>query len=415
MKILVVTHYFWPESFRINDLVRAWKDLGHDVTIVTGLPNYPAGSLFEGYSWRGPYREEYLDAPVRRMPVLTRGPNRGARLVLNYLSFVLSGVILLPFLARGRYDITFVYAPSPITQCLPAIWLRWLRGTPVVFWVQDLWPDTLVSTGAVRSERILRAVGWLSRWIYRHCDLVLPSSEGFLGPIRRVCPEVKDLRVLPNWADAFYRPASVDSDAPERRELPAGFTIIFAGNLGSAQSLGTVLDAADILRSEDVHWVFIGDGNQRALLEAAVLERRLGGRVRFLGWKPGEAMPRYLNCADALLVSLRRDASFAVTVPAKLQSSLAIGRPILAALEGEGARVVRESGAGVVVEQESGEALAAGALSLLRAGTSAREEMGRRGRDYAMQHFDRDTLVARLDVWLRAVVEERREDTDSRR
>jgi glycosyltransferase involved in cell wall biosynthesis len=349
------------------------------------------------------------------MPVLTRGPNRGARLFLNYLAFVLSGLALLPLLARGRYDVTFVYAPSPITQCIPAIWLRWLRGIPVAFWVQDLWPDTLVATGAVRSPVVLRMVGALSRWIYRHCDLVLATSHGFLRPIRVVCPEVSHLQVLPNWADAFYRPDPVERDAPERRELPTGFTIMFAGNLGSAQSLGTVLDAAEILRGQDVHWVFVGDGNQRASLEAGVEERRLGSHIRFLGWKPGEAMPRYLNCADALLVSLRRDESFALTIPAKLQSSLAVGRPVLAALEGEGARVVHESGAGVVVEQESGEALAAGALSLLRAGAAGREEMGRRGRDYAMKHFDRDTLVARLDEWLHAVVEERREDTDSRR
>ncbi len=408
MKILVVTQYFWPESFRINDLVRAWTDAGHEVTVLTGLPNYPAGRLFDGYRWTGPYRQAWEGALVRRLPIVTRGPHRGLRLMVNYASFVVSGVVLGPWLARDRYDVTFVYAPSPITSCIPAIALRWLRGTPVVFWVQDLWPDNLTAIGAVRSPAVLRVLTSLSRWIYRGCDLVLAQSQAFIQPIRRVCPEVRDLRVLPNWADGFYQPLVIESDAPERAECPAGFTVVFAGNLGSAQALGTAVEAAALLRDEGVHWVFIGDGNQRASLEAQVQQRGLGGSVRFLGWRPGESMPRYLSLASVLLVSLRRDVSFASTVPAKVQSALAVGRPILGALEGEGARIVRESGAGIVVEQESAEALAAGVRALAAMDPDQRDEMGRRGRAYALTHFDRDTLVSQLDGWLRALVKETR-------
>ena len=407
MKILLVTQYFWPESFRINDLVKAWTDLGHDVTVLAGLPNYPAGKLFPGYTWRGPYRERYQGADVRRVPLIPRGANRGARLALNYLSFVLAGIGVGPFVARGRFDVAFVYAPSPITICIPAIWFKFLRGTPIAFWVQDLWPDNLTAIGAVKSPRILRAVTALSRWIYRHCDVVLVQSAAFIGPIRRVCPEVKKLRVLPNWADDFYQPQTVEADAPERREFPDGFTIVFGGNLGSAQALGTVLDAAALVAGEGVHWVFIGDGNQRVVLEEHCRARGLESVVTFLGWRPSEAMPRYLALADVLLVSLKRDESFASTIPAKLQSSLAVGRPILAALEGEGARIVSDSGAGVVVEPENAEALAAGARAMLAAGREGREAMGRNGRAYSARHFDRDTLVAELDGWLRELVEAR--------
>jgi colanic acid biosynthesis glycosyl transferase WcaI len=408
MKILVVTQYFWPESFRINDLVRAWVERGHDVTVLAGLPNYPAGRLFEGYTWRGPYVQVWEGAQVCRVPILTRGPYRGARLILNYLSFVVSGVVLGPWIVHGHHDVTFVYAPSPITICVPAIWLRWLRRTPVVFWVQDLWPDNLAATGAVRSGRVLAAVESMCRWIYRHCDLVLAQSQAFLPPIRRVCPDLRDLRVLPNWADGFYVPVDVEVDAPERREFPSGFTVVFAGNLGSSQALEHAIEAAALLRDEGVHWVFIGDGNQRATLEAQARALDLGSCVRFLGWRPGESMPRYLSLAGALLVSLRRDESFASTVPAKVQSSLAMGRPILAALDGEGARIVRESGAGLVVGQEDSQALADGVRALLRMDAAEREAMGRRGRAYALAHFDRDRLVAQLDGWLGAVVEESR-------
>lgn len=408
LRILVVTQYFWPESFRINDLVQAWTAQGHHVTVIAGLPNYPAGRLFRGYSWRGPFVETWSGASVRRVPIVTRGPRRGVRLVINYLSFVISGVIAGPFVARGHHDVTFVYAPSPITICIPAIWLRWLRNIPVVFWVQDLWPDNLTAIGAVRSPRVLRAVEWLSRWIYRHCDLVLAQSQAFLPAIRRVCPDVGALRVLPNWADGFYRPVEVEPGAAERQEFPVGFTVVFAGNLGSAQALGSVIDAAALLRDDDVHWVFIGDGNQRGPLEALVRQRGLEACVRFLGWRPGEAMPRYLSLADVLLISLRRDDSFASTVPAKVQTSLAMGRPILAALDGEGARIVRDSDAGLVVGQEDPVALAEGVRRLRAMSPTAREEMGRRGRAYALAHFDRDTLVAELNGWLRAIVEGQR-------
>ncbi len=408
MKILVVSQYFSPESFRINDLVRAWTDRGHEVTVLTGLPNYPAGRLFKGYGWRGPWREKREGAEVRRVPIVTRGSRRGLRLLLNYASFVVAGVVFGSLMLRDRYDVSFAYAPSPITICLPAIWLRWLRGIPVVFWVQDLWPDNLVAIGAVRPGRITRAVERLARWIYHRCDLVLGQSAAFVPAIRRVCPDVRDVRVLPNWADDFYRPTTVPDDAPERREWPRGFTVVFAGNLAYAQALDAVIDAADLLRDRDVVWVFIGDGNQRAHLEERAGELGLQEKVRFLGWKPAEAMPTYLSLADVLLVSLRRDPAFASTVPAKVQSSLAMGRPVLAALEGEGARIVEESGAGVVVEQESGQALADGVRRLMAMEPAQRAEMGQRGRRYAVEQFDREMLIARLDGWMREITERAR-------
>jgi glycosyltransferase involved in cell wall biosynthesis len=188
--------------------------------------------------------------------------------------------------------------------------------------------------------------------------------------------------------------------------LPPGFTIVYAGNIGSAQGLGIVLDAAEQLRGEDIHWMFIGDGNDRQRLEADTARRGLGDVVRFLGWRPNEAMPRYLSIAGALLISLRRGGGFAPTIPAKVQSSLAMGRPILAALEGEGARVIQESGAGAVVEPENAAALAAAARALREAGAAARDAMGRNGCDYARRRFDRDTLIGQLDRWLRDLAEE---------
>ena len=404
MRILLITQYFWPEPFRINDLVAAWRAEQHDVTVLTGLPNYPAGRLYHGYSMLGPYRETYEAARVRRLPVLTRGPRRGFRLVLNYFCFVILGVLLGPLVARRRYDVVFVYAPSPVTQCIPAITLKFLKRSPVVLWLQDLWPDTLVSVGALRADSSpFRLISRLCRWIYRHCDLVLVQSAALVDGVRRVCPEVPNLKVLVNWADDFYRPQTVEADAPERREVPSGFTIMFAGNLGSSQALEIAIAAAEILRDEGVRWVFIGDGNQREFLEHERRARGLDNVVSLLGSRPAAAMPRYLSLADALLVSLRPDPAFASTVPAKLQSSLAVGRPVLAALDGEGARIVREAEAGVVVAQDDAKALADGARMLLRAQPADRARMGANGRKYAAEHFDRSRLVAQLDQWMRDI------------
>lgn len=404
MRILVLTQYFWPESFRINDLVLAWRELGHTVHVLTGLPNYPAGTFYPGYSLRGPYRQEYSGATLRRLPIFPRGPRRGLQLALNYLSFICSATLLAPFLVRQPYDVIFVYAPSPVTQCIPAIWLKRWRRVPLVLWLQDLWPDTLVAVGAIGSPRVLGLFTALTRWIYRNCDLILVQSPAFLDGVRRVCPDVRGLGVLMNWADDFYQPTVVERDAPERQELPPGFVILFAGNLGSAQSLETVIEAADRLRHEPVSWVFIGDGNQRARLETEQRSRGLDGVIRFLGWRPPEAMPRYLALADALLVSLRRNPTLSSTIPAKLQTSLAVGRPVLAALDGEGARIVRDADAGIVVEPDDPQSLANGALALLRAGPAERARLGDNARAYAARHFGRDRLVADLDRWLRELV-----------
>jgi len=405
VRILVVSQYFRPESFRVNDLAAVLVERGHAVTVLTGLPNYPGGKLYPGYSWRGPYRESFAGYEVRRVPLLPRGDGGGLRLALNYLSFAVMGCLLGPWLLRGRFDVVFVHAPSPITACLPALWLKLWRRLPVVLWVQDLWPESLAAAGAVRSSLLLGAVGRLVRAIYRRCDLVLGQSEAFVGAIRARSAESR-VAALPNWAEDFYRPLALDADAPERAEMPAGFTLLFAGNLGAAQSLETILAAAQRLRDEPVHWAFLGDGRRREWLEAEVRARGLQDRVRLLGWRPAERVPRYLALAGGLLVTLRREPIFEATVPTKVQSSLAAGRPVLAALDGEPARILAESGGALVVPAEDGEGLAAAALRLLRMDAGERDAMGARCRGYAERHFDRELLVTRLEDWMRELVEE---------
>jgi len=398
MRILVVTQYFWPESFRVNDLALGLKERGHAVAVLTGLPNYPTGRFFPGYGFFTPSSEEFNGLPVYRVPLIPRGSGQRWRLALNYFSFAIFASLLAPVHCRGAFDLIFVFEPSPITVGIPAMMLKKFKRAPIMFWVQDLWPESLSATGAIRSELLLHWVAKLVRFIYERCDRILVQSEGFIPSVTALGADPQRVAYFPNWAETIYRPVATAEDAPERKEVPAGFCVMFAGNIGAAQSFETILEAATLLRQhQDIHWVVVGDGHRRAWVEGQILERGLKQSVHLLGPRPAEVMPRYFALADALLVTLKCDPIFALTIPSKVQSYLACAKPILAALDGEGARVVRESGAGIVCPAEDAKALAESVLRLSRMSPQERAAMGQKGRTYFEANFEREKLLDRLE------------------
>jgi colanic acid biosynthesis glycosyl transferase WcaI len=388
VKLLVLTQYFWPENFRINDVVEGLAGRGHEVTVYTALPNYPAGKFFEGYGFFGPYRETRSGAVIRRVPILPRGGGGSARLALNYLSHAFMASVAAPFL-KGSYDAILVYEPSPMTIGIPARVLRALTGAPLVFWVQDLWPESLSATGAVRSRAALSLVDRLIKWIYRGCDRVLVQSEAFIPSVEAHGVPKERIRYLPNSAESFYRKMSI-----ERKE---GFQVLYAGNIGAAQDFPTILAAAERVR--DVQWLIVGDGRLRPWVESEVRKRGLSN-VRLLGQRPGEEMPRLFAQADVLLATLRREPIFAYTIPSKIQSYLACGRPVIAAMEGEGGRIVRSAGAGWAVPPEDPDALAEAVRAASRASRSELDAMGNRGEAWFREHFEREKLLSRLEGFL---------------
>src|SRR2546430_7360433 len=222
MKLLILSQYFWPENFRINDVVEGLTERGHAVTVYTGLPNYPGGRYFAGYGFLGPLRERYKAAEVRRAPLIARGDGSGVRLALNFLSHALFATLLAPWLARGRFDAILVYEPSPMTIGIPARALRALKRAPLLFWVQDLWPESLSATGAVKSRALLGLVDRLIKWIYRGCDRVLVQSEAFIPSVEAHGVPRSRIRYLPNSAENFYRRLQPSAQNAEARELPAG-------------------------------------------------------------------------------------------------------------------------------------------------------------------------------------------------
>jgi colanic acid biosynthesis glycosyl transferase WcaI len=408
MKLLVVTQYFHPENFRINDLVEGMVARGHEVTVLTGLPNYPSGRWHAGYrALLGPWRERLFGATVIRVPMVARGNSAGWRLALNYLSFALMGATLGALRARGRYDAIFVFEPSPVTVGIPAAACRALTGAPVLFWVLDLWPESVVAAGGLRARWALGPVEALTRWIYRRCDRVLAQSRAFFGPLERQGVDAARLRYFPSWAESVYRPvdraqaARSNGEAPVAPVLPAGFKVLFAGNIGVAQDFPTILAAAERLRDRpDIQWLVAGDGRMRAWVQEEVKRRGLDRTVRLLGSLPMEEMPGLFARVDALLVTLRNEPIFALTIPGKIQSYLACGRPVIAALEGEGAEVIRRARAGIACGAEDPVALAEAVRQLAALPEAERDAIGERGRACYLAQFDREQAFRQLERWI---------------
>jgi glycosyltransferase involved in cell wall biosynthesis len=403
MKILVVSQYFWPEGFRINDLVRSLIERDIEVDVLTGKPNYPEGKIYEGYKASGCMTESWCGANVFRVPLYPRGENNAIKLALNYISFIISGIFFGPWLLRKqKYDVVFVYGLSPILLAIPAVLIAWLKRKKLIVWVQDLWPQSLAATGYIKSNFLLRCVEVVVRWIYRRTDLLLVQSRAFEGAVSALAPG-KTIVYYPNSVDSsFANMIDINNKQPAIEALETGFPVVFAGNIGAAQAVECIVEAASILQEvTDIRFVVFGNGSKWLWVKDQIVKRGLAN-IYLAGRFPIEAMPGYLQKAKVLLVSLSDQPIFALTVPNKIQAYMASGRPIVASLNGEGARLVVESGAGIASPAEDPEALAKAILSLYQMSAEQRRQIGENGKAYYRKHFDHeilvDQLIAHLDV-----------------
>jgi glycosyltransferase involved in cell wall biosynthesis len=394
MRILIVTQYFWPESFPINEIAKSLATRGHEVDILTGKPNYPLGKVFEGYTAWGFLRENRGELEITRIPLKPRG-NNAMGLAINYLSFVVSGLLFAPILLRRKKaDVIFVYAPSPILQALPALLLGLLKKCPVVLWVQDLWPESLSATGYVPNRIVLSLVSKVVRFIYKHSDLILVQSQAFIAPVRALADDTP-IEYHPNSVNSSFT-LSEHENTPEVEGLDGGFSILFAGNIGQAQAVKVIVEAAFLLKDyNDIRFVIIGEGSARCWMLEQAAQRGLNN-INLPGRFPLESMPGLLKKASGLLVTLADREIFAATVPSKVQAYMAAGRPIIACLNGEGARLVEDADAGYATPAEDANALARTVLELYRETPERRDEMGDNGRNYYQKHFDHENQVDKL-------------------
>lgn len=401
MRLLIFSQYFWPETFGINGLVQTLAERGQKLAVLTGKPNYPEGRIFQGYTACGIQQECHGGVDVVRVPLIPRGSQSSLRLALNYLSFILSAYIFAPFALRGRrFDLVFVYAPSPLLQALPAIFLAWLKRAPLVVWVQDLWPESLAATGFIRNKYVLKTVEIAVRYIYRHSESILIQSEAFRAPVSNMVRDTSKIHYFPNSADAppFQPDTMVSGSMVDElaSAIRSSFSVVFTGNVGTAQSVETIIEAADRLRGlPDIRFFVVGSGSRWDWLAGEIQRKNLNNIV-LTGRLPASAMPAILSAASVLLATLSDAPIFAYTIPSKVQAYLAAGRPVIVCMNGEGARVLGEACAGIACNAGDSVALAEAVLQLQALTPQERAQMGENGRRYFSEHYESGKLAGQL-------------------
>jgi glycosyltransferase involved in cell wall biosynthesis len=375
---------------------------GHQVTVITGFPNHPFGELYDGYRMRPWQWEEIRGVRVLRLPLFPDHSLSSIRRALNYGTFALSASTLgMLHSLNLKVDVVYVYLP-PLTVSLPAVMLSWLLRAPIVYWITDLWPESLSATDADLGSRSYRFVRGLGNWAYARANIICVNSPGFeRNLIDKGLPE-DQIEVVLDWADEdLFFPTKPDEDLAQTFGLKDKFNIIYGGNLGTVQRLDTVIQAAKKLSEiEDIQFVFIGDGTEEERLKRHVSEQRVEN-VRFIPRQPMEQIHRFFALADVLLVHLKDDPVFRMQIPSKIIAYLACGRPILCAVPGAASAVVRESDAGVVCPSEDPEAMAECVRQLYTMPKAKREAFGERGRQIYLHNYTREVQVSRVEEILK--------------
>lgn len=405
MRLLIVSQYFWPETFIINDLARLLHARGIEVTVLTGKPNYPGGDVHEGYRAGGVQRECYEGIEIIRMPLVPRGQNSRVRLVLNYLSFLAAASTVGPFSLRGRaFDAVLVYGVSPLLQALSGVVLSSIKKAPLVVWVQDLWPESLSATGYIANRAVLKMVSAVVRSIYRSAAMILIQSAAFRARVEALCDNPNKIVYYPNLYQAPPTDAATAGNSELADALRRKFSVVFAGNIGTAQDPETILQAARLLKSvENIRIVLVGSGSREKWLAESVTDEGLENLV-LAGRVPSSHIPHIFEAASALLVTLAPQPIFGLTIPSRVQAYLAAGRPVVGALDGEPARIIAEARAGICVPAGNAEALAGAILQLHAMSDVERDTMGERGKAYFERNFAPDKLTTDLITLLEGAI-----------
>jgi colanic acid biosynthesis glycosyl transferase WcaI len=404
LRILVFTQWYSPEPQKVvSDIPETLLEMGYDVTVLTGLPNYPSGKLYPGYRVRLLQSEVINGVKVIRVPLYADHSTSAMRRVLNFVSFMLAATLLGPWVAP-RFDVMHVVHP-PITVGLPAWVITRLRRKPFTMEIQDMWPETLAVTGMVNNQWALRLVGMFAQWVYGAADAIRVISPGFKNNLIEKGVPAHKVHVISNWVDTdFYRPVAPDPEQARQLGLAGRFNIMYAGTIGLAQNIGVVLDAAERLRDlPQVQFVLVGDGLELETLRAAAAERSLSN-VLFLGRYPADAMPALYALADVLMIHLRDSPLYRITIPHKTFTYLASRKPILAAMQGDVANVVQSLGAGLCCPPSDPVALADAVRALYAMPQDERDAMGRNGERAAREQFGKHQLVGQIATMLEATV-----------
>lgn len=398
--ILVISQYFYPEQFRINDICKEWVKKGYKVTVITGIPNYPQGKYYEGYGLLKKRREIYEGVQIVRLPIIPRGKT-SFMLALNYFSFVISGYAWKIF-TKIKADYVFIFEVSPMTQALPGVWYAKKRKIPCYIYVQDLWPENIEIITGIRNKFIIGAIGKMVDYIYSNCTKIFTTSKSFIKVIsKRGVPNEK-MEFWPQYAEDFYKPMSKIS-VPE---IPndGTFNIIFAGNIGKAQGLDILPKAALILKKYSlkykIRFNIVGDGRYKNELIKLVNEYKVNDMFNFIPKQAATRIPDFMAANDAALICLTDSPLFAMTIPAKLQSYMACGIPIIASANGEIYDIITEANAGMCGPAGNAEQLANIIAKMSSMNKNELKQMGINAKNYYDNNFNKNMLLNRFDKYL---------------
>lgn len=386
--ILVLSQYFHPEPFRINDMCMEWVKRGYKVTVLTGIPNYPQGKFYEGYGYTKRRKEIWNGIEIIRIPLIPRG-NNAIGMICNYLSFVISGFFWKIF-SSVKADYVFMFEVSPMTQALVGVWYAKKHKVPCYLYVQDLWPENVEIVTGIHSKLILGPIGKMVDYIYQNCDRIFATSESFVKEIvKRGVPE-KKVEFWPQYAEEFYKPY------PKKDKLEnEKFIITFTGNIGYAQGLSILPEVAEILKEKSCNVLFkiVGDGRYKEEFVYEIEKRNVLEMFELVGRKPAEEIPNILAESDAAFLSFMDNPLFSKTIPAKLQSYMACGMPIIASATGETKSIIEDATCGICCSIGDSEALAIGINELMQEEKRIIAEMGDNSRKYFEEHFAKQRLM----------------------
>ena len=409
MKICIFTNHFYPEDFKVNDISFELAKLGHDITVLTAIPDYPKGKFYEGYSLLKRRHEIINGVNVIRLPIIPRGKGGAIRLVLNYISYYFCLSIFTFFHSfRDKYDKIFVHLTSPFFIGVCARKMSKRQKIPLIFWVLDLWPESLISAGGISNPLIIKPQIKMVQKVYNQCSKILISSKGFEKSICEKGDYKDKLIYFPNWAEDVRCDGVGDFEIktiePFASNNQDDFVVLFAGNIGEAQNLDAVLEACKLLKEErNIKFVFVGDGRRKNSLEQFVKENNLQETVFFIGRYPIQTMPVFMNAADILMFSLKDELCFNLTVPAKVQFYMSQGKPILAMINGDGAVLVKESECGITVNAGDFESLSNAIKMLSEMPKSKLAQLGINGKKYYEDNFTKQQRIKQLNELLKKI------------
>lgn len=398
-RILIVGQHYWPETFRISDIAEGLVERGYEVEVLCGTPNYPAGKFFDGYGFFKKKTEIHNGVKITRVPEIPRGNNSNFRIFINFISFPFFALFYVPFFLFKKYDRVLAYQLSPVFMSFPAILLAKLKHKPLYFYVCDFWPHSLFSILDIKNPFLRKLVTRMSYWHYRRSDGIIGVFKGMQERFVSDVGIAKEKTLyIPQAPEKIYETEAHDKNLEKR--FAGTFNIVFAGNINPAQCFDVITQAAKLAKdkiTKDIKYIILGDGMSRKWLEEEVRKLGLEEQFAFEGLKPVTEVPKYQSIASATIVALSKSSLFEYGIPAKVYSYMPAGKPIVAAMDGEGQRLINTlAKCGICVDSGDIIGLANGIISLVNMKPEDRKKMGKRGKDYYLKHFEREHNLTRL-------------------